>query len=251
MALTSTEVKRIAGELGAEQCGIAACDRFAKAPDGYKPGDIFPACQSTIVLLTSMPQDILSAPNPIPYTHTMLLLYAELDRLALALTRRLACHGIRAVPLPANSPYLSWNAETTRGQGILSMRHAAVAAGLGVLGKNTLLLNREVGNMAYIGAVLADAPLESDPLVTDFACPTRCTMCLDSCPQRALDGSTVDQQLCRRVSLGKTARGFDLYLCSRCRQACPHRFGYGAGRTPLREDPQREREDADEDAGRS
>ena len=225
--LSSQEIKNIARELGAEQCGIACGDRFARAPEGYKPTDIHPACQSVIVFLISMPPEIIMAANPIPYTHTMSLLYAELDRLGLALTRRLERRAIRAVPLPCNAPYLAWDAETTRGQGILSMRHAAFLAGLGILGKNTLLLNKEVGNMAYIGAVLTDTRLEPDPLVADFACPSTCTICLDACPQRALDGATVDQALCRKVSLRKTSRGFDVYYCSKCRQACPNRLGYG------------------------
>jgi epoxyqueuosine reductase len=234
MGITRSGIKRLATNLGAEQCGIAAVDRFTAAPPGYRPTDIFPACRSVIVLLTSMPPDILSAPHPIPYTHTMLMIYAELDRIALAMTRRLGRDGVRAVPVPANSPYLFWDAETTRGQGILSMRHAAVAAGLGVLGKNTLLLNQAVGNLAYLGAVLTDAPLASDPLVPDLPCPPGCTLCLDACPQRALNGVTVNQLLCRKVSLGKTARGLDVYLCSKCRQVCPQRLGYGTGRRPAR-----------------
>ena len=77
------------------------------------------------------------------------------------------------------------------------------------------------------GAVLTDTRLEPDPLMTDFACPSTCTICLDACPQQALDGATVDQALCRKVSLRKTSRGFDVYYCSKCRQACPNRLGYG------------------------
>ncbi len=30
--------------LGADLCGIASIDRFANAPKGYHPLDVFPAC---------------------------------------------------------------------------------------------------------------------------------------------------------------------------------------------------------------
>ncbi len=72
------------------------------------------------------------------------------------------------------------------------MRHSGYLAGLGVLGKNTLLINEKYGNMIQIGAVLVDIELEGDPLIEDALCPTNCNICIDSCPQKALDGKTVN-----------------------------------------------------------
>ncbi len=36
--------------LGADLCGIASIDRFANAPKGYHPLDVFTACKSVISL---------------------------------------------------------------------------------------------------------------------------------------------------------------------------------------------------------
>lgn len=225
--LTGAEIRQLALDLGAEKCGIAGIDRFSSAPPGYNPADIYAKCRSVVVFLRSMPPEIILADDPIPYTHSAYLLYAEIDRLGLQICRALEERGVHAIPIPCDVPYRYWDAEKNRGQGILSLRHAAYLAGLGILGKNTLLMNRDLGNMVYIGAVLVDATMEPDPIATDFACPPRCRVCLETCPQQALDGTAVEQDLCRKKSFVKTGRGFDLYACNLCRRSCPNRLGYG------------------------
>ena len=42
--LDCKRVKEIMFALGADLCGIASIDRFADAPKGYHPLDVFPAC---------------------------------------------------------------------------------------------------------------------------------------------------------------------------------------------------------------
>jgi epoxyqueuosine reductase len=221
----SHDVKKLATLQGAEACGITGIDRFADAPEGFKPADIYERCRSVVVFLRAMPPEIILAANPVPYTHAAYLMYAELDRIGLILCRKLEAQGGHAVPVPADVPYVYWDAAKSHGKGILSLRHAARNAGLGFLGRNTLLINPAMGNMAYIGAILTDAELEPDPVMTDLACPPNCRACLDACPQNARDGATVDQAACRKHSFVKTGRGFDLYNCSTCRRVCPYRLG--------------------------
>jgi len=223
--LDAAAVKRVAKELGAQACGIASVDRFEEAPAGFRPRDIHPACQSVVVFLKAMPQEVILLDNPIPYTHAAYQLYGELDRLGMELCRVLEAEGLRGVPVPTDTPYLHWEAERSHGMGILSLRHAAVQAGLGVLGRNTLVIHERFGNMVYLGAVLTDALLQADPRVEEEVCPPGCRVCLDSCPVAALDGTTVDQARCRRQSFFKTPRGFDLYACNLCRRNCPLRLG--------------------------
>lgn len=223
--MLAADVKDAALQLGARACGIADPGRFSGAPEGFRPTDIYPDCRSVVVFLKEMPPDIILQEHPIPYTHAAYQLYGELDRLGMALCRRLEARGIHALPVPADTPYLHWEPERRRGMGILSLRHAAVQAGLGVLGRNTLLIHEHLGNMAYIGAVLANAPFAPDPVIVEPACPDGCRVCLDACPVEALDGTTVDQARCRERSFYKTPRGFDLYACNLCRRLCPLRLG--------------------------
>jgi len=126
---------------------------------------------------------------------------------------------------PTDVPYLYWDADNKHGMGIISMRHSACNAGLGILGRNTLLINRELGNLVYIGAILTDLAADPDPIVDDFDCPPNCRLCLEACPVQALDGFTVIQKLCREYSTLEHPRGWDLYTCSRCRQVCIYKNG--------------------------
>jgi len=221
--ISPEEIKSISINLGADQCGIASIERFSNAPSRFKPTDIYSQCKSVVVFLKRMPPETIMAENQVIYSHTAYLLYSALDQIALNLCSKLEKQNIHGVPVPTDVPYLFWDAESQHGMGILSLRHAAHNAGVGILGRNTLLINREFGNMVYIGAVLIDTEIEPDPLVTDFSCPPNCKLCLDACPVSALDGMTVNQKLCREKSCIQHERGWDIYSCNECRKVCPFR----------------------------
>jgi epoxyqueuosine reductase len=219
----SSEIKNLSLSLGAEKCGIASVDRFKKAPDGFHPNDIYAGCKSVIVFLIQMPSEIILASNPVPYSHTAHLIYSKLDNIGLELCKAIQNNKNNAVPIPSDVPFLSWDNEKRHGMGILSLRHAGYLAGLGILGRNNLLINPDLGNMGYIGAILTDNELDPDPVIENVRCPDRCSICLDSCPQRALNGKTVNQKLCRAYSALKNERGFDIYSCNICRKVCVFR----------------------------
>jgi epoxyqueuosine reductase len=221
----SAEIKSIVKGLGADECGIASNDRFANAPAGFRPEDVYSRCKSVVVFLKKMPSEVILAENPIPYSHTATLLYDALDLIGLNLCSMLEKQDIGCVPVVTDIPYLHWDADTKHAMGIISLRHAAFNAGLGILGRNTLLINPAHGNMVYIGAVLLDSVMEPDPITVDSCCPPNCTLCLDACPVEALDGITVIQKRCREFSFITHPRGWEIYTCNACRKVCPLRSG--------------------------
>jgi epoxyqueuosine reductase len=220
---TSAEIKKLSLSLGAEKCGIASVERFRNAPNGFHPNDLYQSCKSVVVFLIQMPTEIILASNPVPYSHTAYLIYSKLDKLGLELCKSIQNNGSHAVPVPSDVPYLYWDNVNHHGMGILSLRHAGYLSGLGILGRNNLLINPDLGNMVYIGAVLINIELEPDPIIENISCPPKCNICLDSCPQKALDGLIVNQKLCRQFSGLHHERGFNIYSCNVCRKVCVFR----------------------------
>jgi len=223
--MTAHEIKTTALELGADICGIAPIDRFYSAPKGFHPSDIYRECQSVLVFAKKLPSESLFASSCIPYTYINRVITEEVDRLTLALSRKMDDCAIKNVPIPSDDPSEYWESERSHARAILSLRHAGHLAGLGVIGKNTLLINEKLGNMMQMGALLLNAKLEGDPIAAYEACKLDCQLCIRACPQSALDGTTVNQQACRPLSNHRNERGFMVKKCWQCRKVCPNRSG--------------------------
>ena len=218
--MKNSEIKEKAVALGAEVCGIAGIESFAKAPAGFHPRDILPGAKCVIVFGKQFSKSVFAVKTNAPYMLVRNKLLELVDEISVQLSYALESEGYTAVPIPSSEPYEYWDAQRRHGRGILSLKHAAQLAGLGYLGKNTLLINEKYGNRLWIGAVIADVQLAADP-PNEGSCPDACRICLDACPQSALDAITVDQMKCREICFSSTEGGGGLYACNLCRRECP------------------------------
>lgn len=225
MEYVKDKIKEIFINLGAEVCGVANIDLFSDAPKDFQPTDIFPDCKSVIVFAKKIPMGLAYVSPRIIYQHFNSISPVEVDRIAYLASNEIEkiYKGI-AVPIPSDGPYDYWNAEKLEGRGIISMKDAAVLAGIGTLGKSTLLLNSQYGNMLSIGAVLTNLDLPSDTPAENI-CIKGCSLCIDNCPVNAINEYGVNQKLCRKCAYASNDRGFDIVNCNKCRTICPVGFG--------------------------
>ncbi len=91
----------------------------------------------------------------------------------------------KAVAIPPTYP-LEMSLKTNGMIGDVSLRHAAVSAGLGLFGRHNLVINPKFGTQVLYSAVLSEVPFESDPRIETNLC-NDCGLCVESCPAQALD----------------------------------------------------------------
>ncbi|OFX26557.1 MAG: hypothetical protein A2041_13295 [Bacteroidetes bacterium GWA2_31_9b] len=222
--MTSTEIKQVANDLGADLCGIASIDSFSDSPKGFHPADVFKDTKSIISIACRVPESSFLANTKIPYTAVENLALARVSQIALSIVLYLEKQGAKTVLVPSE-PYDYWDAEKMEGKGILSLKHLGYKAGLGYMGRNSLLCNESYGNLIKLGAVITDAVLVPDKISEGNMCPDICNLCELSCPVGAIENQKVNQKKCRQYSEIVNKRGAEIYTCYECRKVCPNRNG--------------------------
>ncbi len=110
-------------------------------------------------------------------------------------------------------------------------RELAQRAGLGWIGKNTMLVRPDAGSFFFIGSIFTDLQLRSDQPFELDRCGT-CTRCLDACPTdalvapRLLDATrcisylTIEQKGPIPDELADNFQGY-AFGCDICNDVCP------------------------------
>jgi epoxyqueuosine reductase len=118
-------------------------------------------------------------------------------------------------------------------------RELARRAGLGWIGKNTMLIRPGVGSWFFIGVVLTDLALPAAAEFTADHCGT-CTRCLDACPtdafvgERVLDATkclsyqTIEWKKEIPAPLAARADGW-AFGCDICNEVCPWNERFAGG----------------------
>ena len=109
--------------------------------------------------------------------------------------------------------------------GLISLKHAAELAGLGVIGRNYLLTNPKYGNLLWLSAVLTDADLIPDKKCEYNFCDS-CDICIEACPSGALDDypPSFGRKKCDGTMFKMVDKKWEI-MCFNCRKTCPYHFG--------------------------
>ena len=246
--MTSSEVKGKARELGFDACGIAPAGDFAELrffsewiDRGYA-GEmeylrrsanlrrdvrrILPSAKSVIVVATVYNVDRPYSTECADPARALIARYAWGDDYHDVVGRRL-------------DALLAWMRDTSRepfdarryvDTGPVQERVYAQYAGIGWIGKNTCVINPELGSWLFLGEIICSLPLEPDAPSFD-RCGT-CTLCLEACPTAAIAApGVIDSTRCvsyltieLRGAIPEALRsgvGSHVYGCDVCQEVCP------------------------------
>jgi len=246
--LTASHVKAEAASLGFDLCGIAPAKSFPELeflPEWLERGyagemhymrrtaerrsdvrAVMPSARSVISLGVVYNTDRPYSTENADPSRAAIARYAWGDDYHVVIEQRLAKLVERLRALTDDS----FEARAYVDTGPVQERVYAQYAGLGWIGKNTCLINPELGSWMFLSEIICNLPLEPDAPTLD-QCGT-CTLCLDACPTGALvDSHVLDSTRCLsyltielkgsipqapRDSLGEHAYGCDI-----CQEVCP------------------------------
>ncbi len=189
------------------------------------PRRLVPGARS-IICVADRYHDGRAEPSPGPGPRGRIARYARGDDYHVVMKKRL--HRL-ADELASQFPAESFRACVDTAP--VLEREIAQRAGLGAVGKHTLLIEPGNGSWLFLGELITTLALTpSEPCVED-PCGS-CTRCIDACPTDAIAPWTVDATRCisyltieHRSEIDRdlhAAMGDWIFGCDVCQEVCPH-----------------------------
>ena len=188
------------------------------------PGEALPGCRSIIVTSRRYAESDAALPRA---RGPFVARYAHGRDYHLVFEEQLGSLAARIAELAPEAtckPYVDY--------GPVMERDHAQRAGLGWIGKNTMLIHPRLGSYLLLGELLTTLDLPPDDAFTADRCGT-CRRCIVACPTGAIDESqrAVDARLCisyltieLRGSIPVELRpqiGHRVFGCDICQEVCP------------------------------
>lgn len=200
------QIREMAEEEQIPVLGFGPASEMAREQPGHRPDDLLPGTQSLICFGLPVPQGAYQMPTYTLETvwRSQNLNYRRLDTLSMRIAALLEETGARAVPVYGCLPM----GVNDRGQvvGYLNQIQMGRATGIGVIGKNGLLIHSRYGSRLMLGGVVTTAalPKRRYPEIDEPGCPPDCRICADVCPVQAI---SIEKKRVRIMTcLGHTSR---------------------------------------------
>jgi epoxyqueuosine reductase len=209
------EIRQNALKWGADLIGFASVDRFSRFLPENRPTYDFPEARTVIVLALNMIDPILDIWIQAPPTTGVgrsTIGRAFEDEILLAICYRLALflhlQGVKSKVLPYEPG--------------IYLKDAAVLAGLGVIGRNNLLVTPQYGPRVRLRALAIDKELLPNQIMTENLFCKDCDKCIKACPVNALENGKFNRELCLTSPLHKRIISPNATIwCTRCSCVCP------------------------------
>jgi epoxyqueuosine reductase len=197
--MNQEEIREYGYGLGVDVVGFASLEDYKseRSPD---PKSILPEAKSVVVLGHRMIDGALDGPNPrINIAGRMAVMDTSKHDLYLMAKFIEKKFKVKAATVLSSYP-LDMEAPALGLRGDLSLRHAAVAAGVGVFGRHNLVIHPRFGSRLSFTGLLTELPLTSDPPLKEDLC-NGCGLCVEACPGKALDTEKRTEELkCLKAS---------------------------------------------------
>ncbi|MDO8490982.1 MAG: 4Fe-4S binding protein [Dehalococcoidia bacterium] len=194
--ISSEEVKAFAGQAGVDCVGIAGAEALQEQSiQGRGPVAVLPGARSVVIFGIAMLSASLRTPNERIVSSDIKSIAGELNTMGFRVARFLERKGYDALPCTPNLS-LELTRETRGMLGDISLKHAAVAAGLGTWGRDRLVVTPRWGPRVRFAAVVTTAPLAVDSALGEELC-NNCDLCIAACPSKAIsEDNKVDTIKC-------------------------------------------------------
>jgi len=218
------ELHSLLGRLEADLIGVASVDEMEPRLRDQVLA-ILPGAKSAVALASEIYPEVLDHSRPdgvmgelsardmlVPH---MDYLNGRITKSAYDLAKVSRRLGFKALPMaprgyPTDQRFLT---------AILSYKHVAQAAGLGTIGRHSLLVTPQFGPRVRLGCLLTEAELEPTPRLQADLC-TGCNSCIVGCPSRALREPEGDEPYSMNKYACSVYRGA-AGPCSECMRYCP------------------------------
>ncbi len=179
---------------GIDLVGIADARELILADPARPAADLMPSARSVIVMAVAHSLGAVYAPDIKLWTRNKMQTSRLLDQTAEKIGRFLERKGFLTLPVSADKPAEIYKLDPYTGKrlphirtvGQISLKHAAVSAGMGQIGRSNLLLTPEFGPHQRLAAVVTEAVLEPDLRREFELCSPGCSKCEKACPVGAL-----------------------------------------------------------------
>ena len=194
MKISSHTIKKMLLDEGIDLVGIADAQGLLCATPPRPATGLMPTARSVIVMAVAHSLGAVYAPSIKLWTRNKMQTSRLLDGAAEKVSRFLERNGYLSLPVSADKPVEIHKTDPVTNErfahtkviGHLSLKHAAVSAGLGQIGRSNLLLTERFGPHQRLGAVITEAVLEPDPARDLRLCIESCKKCEAACPVGAL-----------------------------------------------------------------